>query len=179
VSDEFLEIRELLKTAERQPEEPLLLGASESQLMTAESILNMKIPVELEKWLRIVNGSCVGGKAILGVALDRRSLDAVETLEFYTQWKEKGWFPVACDGCGNFYVLVLSHEPHPVAFVDVQYDSNGLAYLVASRLTTFIRGLIGLELGEKRWPFDRAFVIQSDPGIACLDIAPLPWDLEP
>ena len=78
---------------------------------------------------------------------------AVQT-NWHAPWRDRGWLPVAGDGCGNQYVLV----------------SHGIAYVVASDLWTFLRFLLLRETGDGRWPFDRRAVIAADPELAGLPI---------
>jgi hypothetical protein len=107
----------------------------------------------------------------------QRPLDIELILESFPDWKIKQWIPVAGDGCGNYYVLVPSSIGHAVGFVEAVSSSDGIQYLVASGFWKFLIFLLRRELGEKRWPFNKKFVVSIDSEILKAEAAPLPWEL--
>lgn len=97
--------------------------------------------------------------------------------------KNNGWLPLGTDGCGNYYILALVSEREslrPVYFIDA-YQHGGfsrLTYAVASELWLFLRFLFRSELGHRGWPFDSRSVLLSDPLLAEVRGAPLPWEAD-
>ncbi|SCF44675.1 hypothetical protein GA0074696_6042 [Micromonospora purpureochromogenes] len=94
----------------------------------------------------------------------------------YPGWRQLGWLPVAGDGFGNFYMLLIqgSLAGH-VAFVEAISEPNEITYVAASNLWSFLRFLFEKELGAKGWPVDPTVVLAADPGLAHVPANPLPW----
>jgi hypothetical protein len=88
---------------------------------------------------------------------------------------DRGWLPVAGDGCGNVYALItLGSLAGKTAFIETTTDPDRIDYLVASALWRFLRFLLGRETGERGWPFHAAFVQSVDPQLTGpADL--LPW----
>jgi hypothetical protein len=99
----------------------------------------------------------------------------------YPSWKDKGWIPVAGDGCGNYYVLAtrgsgVETAKRPIYFVDTSMDREKPAYVVASDLWHFLRFILRDELGRDYWPFKKYRVLEEDPDLEEAPGAPKPWD---
>jgi hypothetical protein len=99
------------------------------------------------------------------------------------EFKANSWLPLGTDGCGDYYVLALASEPdplRPVYFID-PYQDGGYSrptYAVASELWLFLRFLFRDELGDRSWPFESRSVLVSDPLLAQVRGAPLPWEAD-
>lgn len=168
---------QLLARLPTPAEEGSPAGASDEDLVSAEHQLGIRIPAEMAALLRHSNGPCVGAGGLVGVATKRKSQDLVQILRMHPTWLAKQWLPVAGDGFGNFFVLVSSPElnPLPVCFVDSTIADDVLAYVVASNLGSFLRFYLEEALGESRWPFSAAYVLERDPALAKAIVASLPW----
>ncbi|SIM87955.1 hypothetical protein [Micromonospora cremea] len=94
----------------------------------------------------------------------------------YAGWLQLGWLPVAGDGFGNSYVLLIRGPlAGCVAFVEAIADPDEIAYVAASNLWTFLRFLFEKELGAKGWPFGSKVVLAADPDLAQIPGDLLPW----
>lgn len=138
---------------------------------------DISIPEELKAWL-MEAGDIEIGDGFYGVNPGRLSVDKI--WELFPKWQSKGWFPIAGDECGNYYVLdtvSLCGPTHPVFFVDTSEDEERPAYVVASSLWRFLKFfLLKLLKRERSWPFDKQVVSEADPEIlACIGV-PFPWD---
>lgn len=156
------------------------IGATDAQIVACETRLGISFPGELQRWLRLCNGSRAepGGFCGVAVALDLPDLEAV--LAIHPQWLAQQWIPVAADGIGNQYVVIASSstsQGHSVLFIDHEQGYRP-AYVAASNLWSFLRLLLmnELEMLDWQWPFDRAETLREDPALAECRIAPLPWE---
>jgi cell wall assembly regulator SMI1 len=155
------------------------VGATSEQLGALEERLELSLPEVYRKWLSVCNGMVAGPGGIYGTETGKNFLDVEWVLQLHPQWLEQRWLPVAGDGNGNHYVLDLSRrhiDEDAVFFIDVSDDPEALSYIVASDLRRFFAGLLSKELGDRRWPFDREFMLQADPQIVSVEPPYLlPW----
>lgn len=145
----------------------------------------MRLTGDLRQWLLTCNGAEVNPGGIYGVRPTRMPISAESILHQEPTWKMKGWFPLANDGCGDYYVVatksvIQSTQTHPVMFVD-QSDYAKPAYTVASGVWQFLWFLLQDQLlhetGSKGyWPFDQKKVLEVDPALSKCSDGPLPWD---
>lgn len=115
-------IVELVHGAVRAPEDADVDGASSQELEDLERRLG-PLPAQLAAWLRICRGAAIGPGGFFGNRPDRPSLDIPAYLALFPEWADKGWLPVAGDGCGNYYVLLPSGQ---VGFVDTISGSTAV-----------------------------------------------------
>ena len=173
------EVRDLLTKVPAPPEDAIPHGAADEHLAQFETTSGITIPNLLREWLTIANGPCVGPGGLVGINTKRDSQDAASILENYPEWQEKGWFPVAGDGCGSYYVVATRNDygdGEPVLFIDVNEDSSQPAFLAASNTWAFIRFLLRKELNESRWPYSESEVVRDDPQITSFVGVSLPWE---
>jgi hypothetical protein len=164
----------LLDQVPREPNTQLPEGATDQELFAFEKSMVLRLPVELKEWLRTCNGPCVGPGGIYGVSPAPDFLSIEAHLASVPDWKTRGWFPVAGDGCGNHYVLDSnsgSGDQHPIYFIDHELSLTEPQYIVASNLWQFLRFLLQAELDRLHgippsWPFHEATVRAADPGLA-------------
>lgn len=180
-------VRELLGKVPHPPEEDLPGGADDAEIEAFTERTGVTLPRALVAWLKLSNGPCVGPGGLFGIRPARESLDIEYRLDLYPQWKERGWIPVAGDGCGNYYVLATAQEfgpGWPVLFIDTMASPDAPDYIVASDIWRFLVFLLEEELLEEKgiydtpWPFDRTEVTRRDPGIESFTGVPLPWETE-
>ena len=176
MQNSFAQIKSSLLQAPLPPDIGEPSGASSVEIEIAENALTIQFPSDLKEWLHVVNSSCVGGGGFVGVNSRLESLDMEMIFDCYPQWKEKSWFPVASDGSGNYYVLFSNGEKQSVAFIDVAEDPGELTYVVASSLVLFLDAFIRKESGDNTWPFREQAVLQRDPDLASIKVAPMPWE---
>lgn len=174
------EVIQLATQVPAPPGEPLPPGLSDGEIDGFNSRTGLSIPPELREWLRFTNGPCIGPGGVYGIRPQREHLDMEGVYEFLPEFKENGWLPLGTDGCGDYYVLALaSTQLRPVYFID-GYQKKGYkvpTYAVASEFWLFLRFLFRSELGERSWPFDAKAVLASDPDLARVKGAPLPWEI--
>ncbi|WP_181259297.1 SMI1/KNR4 family protein [Pseudoduganella armeniaca] len=169
-------IEVLLQAATLPPDATLPAGIPDTALQQLQAAFGRELPPQLVDWLRRSNGPCAGPGGLFGYATGTRHLDIDYYWELYPAWRERGWIPVAGDGCGNYYVLLATGAAAaPVAFIDTAEGDDTLAYLVASDLWHFIDFYLRSDAGEGGWPFDQDDVLASDPMLANAAGAPLPW----
>jgi hypothetical protein len=177
------EVIQLAAQVPAPPGEPLPPGLLDADIDAFRIRTGLSIPPELREWLRFTNGPCIGPGGIFGVKPLRTDQDMEGVYEYLPEFKRNQWLPIATDGCGDYYVLALASEPEPlrpVYFID-PYQVGGYSrptYVVASELWLFFRFLFRKELGQRGWPFDSQSVLLSDPGLAQVRGAPLPWEAD-
>jgi hypothetical protein len=66
-------------------------------------------------------------------------------LPYHRSWyRPGGYWPIASDGCGNYFALALGQRDAagecPVVFIDTMADAEEPAYTVAASYAGFVRG---------------------------------------
>ena len=172
----------ILALLERQTGTPCCVPATANQVHRVEQRLGRPMPLPFKKWVTTCNGSLGGEGGILGLEQPSGGVDLEEAIALYPELMDRGFFPVAMDGCGNHYVLVEDQnvpEHFPVCFIDNALEIGSLAYTVASRMDLFLEFMISRELQLlDEWPFDREWMVQHDPDIVKVVVAPLPWNCD-
>ena|SRR5690349_19611411 len=77
----------------------------------------------------------IGSGGVFGPRPDEPYLDMPQRRDSFPQWAEKGWLPVAGDGCGNCYVLTADGT---VGFVDTMKDPGRIDRQAAGNLLSFM-----------------------------------------
>lgn len=168
----YAELVPLLEEAHHPPDEPIE-GASAEEIRDLEARLGIVIPESLAAWLRVCRGSAGGDGGLFGVGNSRSHLDIDYTMNLFPGWQQRGWIPVAGDGCGNYYVLMTAEPGAPVGFVDTISAEDEIHYVAATSLPIFLRELLVDVVSPTGWPFDRNYVAQVDP--AMLEVVPSPF----
>jgi cell wall assembly regulator SMI1 len=169
------EVARLVRAATREPGTSFPGGADDVEIADLQREVGLKLPPELVEWLRMCKGDVIGPGYLYGVRYSGRVTDIASVLERFPRWRERGWLPVAGDGSGDYYVLIARGDLIGyVAFVD-QSDLEILDYVVASNLWAFVRFLLTASAGDRRWPFDRDYVLGLDPGMADVPTGLQPW----
>jgi cell wall assembly regulator SMI1 len=182
-------VTRLYQRAVREKGGPTATPAGLADVRRAEAAIGMTFPRELSAFLQVVNGACVGlsGFYRIETARDKqrnsaRQVDTIiEMIGRHSAWVHRHWIPVAADGCGNDYVLAPDiKQTYPVCFVNlVEGDDEHLAYAVASDIWHLLWFFLHEGIDEDYlWPFHRDYVLEHDPDIANVTVAPLPWTLE-
>lgn len=158
--------------------ERLPAGASEEAIDSFCRAHSMKLPLDLLTWLRFTNGPVIGPGRTFGVGTGAKWGDAALALARHAGWAEAGYFPLANDGCGNYF-LVDTHCGC-VGLVDPMVDGDAFAWLVGTSTLRFLEGLFAAELeGAVFPPPSRDAMIAHDPSIERFRrLAPMPWDQE-
>lgn len=172
------EVLALLAKVPAPPEDETPAGATEQQLAEFEKRMGVTVPPKLRSWLLVCNGPCVGPGGVFGINTQRKSQDIEHVLALRPSWRDKGWIPVAGDGCGNYYVVATRGEfgqGEPVLFVDTMEDESRPAYIAASDIWRFLSFLLKKELGQPKWPYNRDEVVSADPDILSFHDVNLPW----
>lgn len=171
IEDEVISLAQIVP---REPGLELPRGATDGRIASFTLFEGVTIPPEVRDWLLFTNGPNIGPSCIFGLK------DLKEIYGSLPEWKKKLWLPITTDGCGDYYVLALDSEDlplRPVYFIDPYtsgYDEP--TYAVASGFWQFLRFLFRAELEEDTgWPFDKAHVLASDPELAGVRSARLPW----
>ncbi|GAA1553450.1 hypothetical protein GCM10009827_087710 [Dactylosporangium maewongense] len=173
--DLVAQVHDLLTRVPRPPDEAAAGGADDAEIADLARRLALTLPPPLVAWLRVCRGDVIGPGGVFGARADRPPIDMEHRRSYHPGFIDRGWLPVAGDGCGNTYVLI-THGPLDgrVAFIETTTDPDRIDYLVASDLWHFLRFLLARETGERGWPFHAAFVQSIDPHLT--DPAGLlPW----
>jgi len=176
----------LVHEVPRPPEASIPGGATVVAIDALGERLGRPVPPELRAWLLRCNCPPVGPGGLFGVCPDDEYLDIETYNRLHPHWLDRGWIPIAGDGCGNYYVLDLNartRSGHPILFLDWE-DSAALvcdtpSYVVASGLWPFLRYLL---LSEKRAEYSiwrEGEAVREDPGLADAVGAPRPWETLP
>ena len=180
------EVLALVHEVPRPPGEGIPGGATPAAIDALGKSMGRPVPQELQAWLLRCNCPRVGPGGVYGVCPDDDYVDIAAKYRLRPHWLERGWVPVAGDGCGNYYVLDLARRTrsgHPVLFLDWE-DSSDLvcdtpSYVVASGLWPFLRYLL---LGEKKAAYniwDEEEALREDPGLADVEGVLRPWETLP
>jgi hypothetical protein len=165
------------------PANAVVRGASKEKLSEFESRTKVVLPSTVREWLGMCNGCLAGPGGLYGIAPvpPNEYIDIEATYEIEPLWKQQKLIPVAGDGCGSYYLIPTQQEYGPgcpVLFFDHEDGLDKATYIAASDIWMFIRFLLNEELGEESWPYDREYVVQSDPGILAFSGVRRPWDRE-
>ena len=126
------------------PRLTLQVAASLLTIERVETTASVTFSGEYTDFLLQTNGVWVGGDALLGVPPVEAALDGLQTRELFLQdWPPgAGWWPVASDGLGNYYVL-MTRPPDgvggaPVGFVETGTSLSKIHSVVASSYWAFV-----------------------------------------
>lgn len=160
------------------------------EIAQSERRLGIRFPQALKQWLAVCNGAHTTFGDLYGVPTStkggRGTIEAIATMWNDAGWLQRGWIPIANDGCGNFYVIAYDHgtRDYAVAFIDTMENPQTLSYAVASSLLPFVAAFflkdINLEIPASKqviWPFDEYWVRENDPALFEVTVAALPWTL--
>lgn len=143
------EVLHLLTLLPLAPEDTLPDGATTEQIQQLRQYFGLPLPSQLVEWLTFCNGPCIAQGGVFGIRPDRKFLDIIAHVELNLPWLQKYWLPIAGDGCGNYYVLVLdpgNPESCPIFFIDHEVDYDELSSQAALDLWHFLYGLFRTEL---------------------------------
>jgi hypothetical protein len=147
-ADEALEVLPgLVAGAIRAPEEEAPRGASPAEIDSLRASLGCDIPPALRTWLAVCRGAGIGPGGVFGQRPDRPFLDMPQRRDSFPEWAERGWLPVAGDGCGNYYVLTADGA---VGFVDTMKDPGQIDRQAAGDLLSFMTGLLAADQDADR-----------------------------
>lgn len=127
-------------------------------------------PPDLAQWLKQCNGLLLDdGTWLLGTGGHLEEILRIEVVfDRYPVFVDHDWWPVACDGFGNYWVLV---DAGFVAFVDCVEDPSRLAHVVASSLDRFLIPFVVPFLHRNGWPFEPAVATSWDPSVLAVNEA--------
>lgn len=185
IEDKVMDLLHQVSTLDRRPLH--VSGEPDEELAKFEEIHQIELPNELKSWFRRCNGANVKPSGLDSLFSKHELVCLDWHLKEYPAWKQRGWFPLASDGCGNLYIMTARivigpTGTHPVCFLD-QNNFAKPSYAVASGVWIFVYLLLQDELLRERgmrtfWPFDKQAVLAVDPPLAeCRDI-PLPWEVD-
>ena len=138
----------LLTQVPRPPDAPAAGGADDAEIADLARRLGQPLPPALVAWLRLCRGDVIGPGGIFGARPDQPFIDMKHRRSYHREFFDRGWLPVAGDGCGNDYVLI-THGPlaGKVAFIETITDPDRIDYLVASDLWHFPRSFVTADRG--------------------------------
>jgi hypothetical protein len=180
------EVLQLISTSAEAEGMAVPPGITQEALSTLSIHTGIPIPAELRQLLLLCNAPNVGPNGIFGISPTKRFLDIESILNLHHDdgWREKGWLPIAGDGCGSYYVIATqatSPSGHPIYFVD-EKDYTSAVYVAASGLWQFLRFLLRAEMLDPDdyttyWPFNKDRVLEEDPALAQVTDIAKPWEV--
>jgi hypothetical protein len=169
------EVARLAREARRAPGTPHPGGADDAEIADLQHAVGIPLPPDLVDWLRVCKGDHIGPGGLYGVRHSSNVTDIASALDWFPSWRQQRWLPIAGDGSGDHYVLIIGGElTGCVGFVD-QADYDAINYLVATNVWTFLWFLLRYDSGDRRWPFDRNYVAGHDPAMATIPPHLRPW----
>ncbi len=185
IEDEVIELLHRVRSLDQRPVQ--ITPATDENLRRFEQIHGMCLPCELKSWFRLCDGANVNPGGLESLFPKNEPVCLDWHFKQYPAWKERGWFPLASDGCGDLYVMtahtiISSTGTHPVCFLD-QSDFTKPQFAVASGVWKFLYLLLQTEVlrdqgKEVFWPFHKESVLAVDPALAeCKDTL-LPWEID-
>ena len=178
---------------------PFPSGIGDRKLDDFEHRRGIRLPRSLREWLQITNGAT----GFYGIRPKRLHSALEREMDFWSDWKQRGWIPVASDDFGNRFVQFVDNDPdgvEPVCYVEV--IGNYISYVAASNMMTFAllkledelqlhekyverAGLVQyypkrrLAKGAPRtpvdWQFNKRYMLFRDPELTKIKGLPLPW----
>ncbi|WP_144394245.1 SMI1/KNR4 family protein [Pleionea sediminis] len=155
-------------------------GLTNTEFFKAQNDIGVAIPDDLKLLLHSVNGTSIPPGGIFGINTPQDFLDIIEVYKLYPEWKEKGWIPIATDGCGNYYAVVTNNEfniLNCVVFIDTMESTSKPSFIVSSNIWAFLQGLINEERNQEGWPFDKDGVLARDPDVEKSQNIAYPWEV--
>ena len=132
-------LRGLVAGAVRAQEDEPPRGAWPQELDDLQARLGCSLPAVLRIWLSVCRGARIGPGGVFGPRPGDPGLDMASRWDPYPEWAQRGWLPVAGDGCGNYYVL---RDDGTVGFVGTMQDPGKIDRQAASDLLSFMIGLL-------------------------------------
>ncbi len=177
-------IRELLAKAVLPRGKPAPTGISADELKAFSKRTGIQVPRPLAEWLEIANGACVSAGGLFGIYTKRKHvLTGIEEIyDLHPEWKQRGWIPLASDGCGNYYIMPTAQEfgrGWPVFLFDMAEAPEGSRYIVASNIWKFLLWYLEMSISDEYlsgWLFDRDQATQRDPDLETFEGLAMPWD---
>lgn len=171
------EILQILNESKDPDGDPIKIrGNSPDIIKSASEQVGLVFPPDIQEWFSYTSGPEVRG-------MDFYSLDyIVQKVQFFHEYKEALFLPIAGDSCGNDYVAALKGNPKnpPIVFVEGILGRNKPQYIASSSFYVFVKHALERSLAyeDSLWPFDKAFVLQNDPLITSFGYR-LPWENGP
>lgn len=141
-------VHSLIHGAVRAPDEEIR-GASGIELAALRTRLGRDLPAQLAELLTICNGARIGPGGLFGHRPDDPYVDLPSYIDLFPQWAERGWLPVAGDGCGNYYVLLADDS---VGFIDPMTVPNALDERTHADLFEFVEAILASDQADHFGP---------------------------
>jgi hypothetical protein len=153
--------------------------ATLEEIRRFEADNGMVLSKDVIDWMLMTNGIFRGPAGLNGVS-GYMSIGVEGAFTQFPEWKSRNWFPLAEDGCGNFWVSYpIDRYPdrRPVGFVNTVLNTHRIQYIVASSAWHFLYFLLTEDSREDdRWPGDRDYVVELDPMILTFPELTTPWN---
>jgi len=173
---------EILKIGNSRPELKLGKSIRIDELNLVLHSYNLQPNEDLLEYFGSINGVIIGLGALLGIKRDLPFL----SVEFYKNLNSfiltEKILPIATDGTGNIYVIVLDKSDiryGSVYFIDLHTTPFCLEYVVASSLVKFLKFILKFYRGEavNKWPYSKQFMEELDPDLFKIkDVHLFIWD---
>ena len=145
------------------PRQPL----GDRELARFEREFRLTLPEQLVAWLKLSNGIVLSGGYLYPLDSGPSADSIAQSIREHPEILGSGMLPVAGDGCGNHYAMLLTHPRQPIVYVQLE-EPDKPAFVVASSVWALVQFFL---LDDKRWWTDKNWVLQIDPAVA--EFAPL------
>lgn len=142
-------------------------GVSKEQLQLLLRRYNLDSNPEIEEYFGVANGGIVGPGVLLGINREDEFLNIESCKDIDDFILGSPILPIATDGCGNLYVVVLDRNDSrygSVYFVDLHKHPLDLSYVVASSIERFVYFILKFDNASGRfgWPYDKDYMMAND-----------------
>ncbi|MFG0285954.1 MAG: SMI1/KNR4 family protein [Phycisphaerales bacterium JB039] len=145
------------------PRQPL----SDHELTHFEREFRLTLPEQLVAWLKLSNGILLSGGYLYPLDGDSSADSIAQSIREHPEILGSGMLPVAGDGCGNHYAMLLKDPRQPIVYVQLE-EPDTPAFVVASSIWALVQFFL---LNDTRWWTDKEWALQVDPAVA--EFAPL------
>jgi hypothetical protein len=146
----------------------LFSASAVDPVLLLKKVYDMEPPDKIQEYYRCVPGGTAFGCPLIGVNFVQPGTSIIEGLETFAPMVNRNFWPLAGDGCGNYYVGFMIGEKLAVGFVDVLKDDYRPDRVVASSIVKLLEGLESQVDQRSEWPWGEA-VENLDPEQATLD----------
>jgi hypothetical protein len=156
--------------------------ATDADVDALASLLGVPIPQEYREWITFMDNGLAGAGFLFTLKKSPPTNYSVyDVYDGYPQWTQRKLIPIADDGLGNKFVMIVGHTSRFNPIV-LYYDAIGPdtpSCVVSSNLFLFLEHffLEGLEKPSVSfWARGKEEVLARDPDLSAVPLLPFPWE---
>jgi SMI1 / KNR4 family (SUKH-1) len=160
------------------------IKANEADVNALESFLRIKVPQEYREWIEFMDNIVAGAGYLHSLKKNPPMKHSLfDIYDDYPQWAKNKWIPVADDGLGNDFVMLVEHAAgvNPIVLFYNSIDLEIPSCVVNSNLFVFLEcffedGLVKAE--NSWWCRNEAELLAKDPALTQINGLRFPWEPE-